>query len=478
MDYKDIIDANIDDEIKTLQNILKIKSENGEPAISSGGEYLPFGEGVHDAFTATLKYAQDMGFNTFNVDNYGGHIDFGKGEEIIGIIAHVDVVPATGAWSRDPYSGIVEDGIIYGRGTQDDKGPLVAVLYAMKALKESGFEPARTVRLILGLDEETDWKGLDYYNSHVQQPDFGFTPDGDFPLVYGEKGILHFSIVKKFVQQDAIGWVLKKIEGGNAINMVPDYCRAIVNNKDNTVYDSVKTLVKEYNEKTERSITCKGVGKSLEIVSKGVSSHGAEPEKGLNAISIMMDFLSNINFSQDDVNDFIHFYNKHIGFDTTGALLNCNLSDEQSGSLSINVGTVSFKNNALEMEIDIRYPVTFSEEDVYDRINVIIVDKYNMGIVKKEAKEPIFMDIDTPMVEVFMKAYRDNTGDSASKPIVIGGGTYARAFENMLAFGALFPNREDRMHQIDEALSVEDLVLMTKIYADAIRRLASEDFTF
>lgn len=205
MEYLDLINRKIEenkeDMLRMLQELIAIKSVAEE----AGGE-KPFGEGVQQAFSYVLEKAEEEGFLTKNVDNYGGHVELrGSGEKVMGIVGHLDVVPEGTGWEVPPYSGEIRDGKIYGRGTMDDKGPVVASFYAMKAVKECGAPLKDTVRLILGLDEETNWEGMEYYLSKEASPDYGFTPDGDFPAIHGEKGILVFDLVKKLSKSQGKG---------------------------------------------------------------------------------------------------------------------------------------------------------------------------------------------------------------------------------------------------------------------------------
>lgn len=467
----DIVEKNFDEQINTFTELLKFNSEGAEK-VEKDGEIYPFGQGVQDAFEYTLKKAEDMGFAPKNIDNYGGHIDFGKGDETLGIIGHLDVVPAGEGWDFAPYSGEVADGYVYGRGTTDDKGPVVACLYAMKALKEAGFEPARKIRLILGLDEETNWFGLDHYLEKVEKPTFGFSPDGEFPVINGEKGIIDFDIAGK-AEKKGTGLYLSKLQGGSASNMVPESARAVIANGDN---DDLKKKAADFAEKTEYKLKAKGIGTSLEITAEGKSAHGASPQKGINAISILMQFLGQLEFEDDNVNKFVEFYNKYIGFDVNGNNIGAGFKDE-NGILTFNVGLIKKEDELLEITVNVRLPLSKDDNDFYEAITPA-VDKYGFGIVKGIYKEPIFMDVDTPMVKTMMQAYSEYSGDKESTPLVIGGGTYSRAFDNMLAYGAAFPGDPDLMHQRNEKISVENFKKMTKIYAAAIYRLAGEDFCF
>ncbi|MEL7657255.1 MAG: dipeptidase PepV [Bacillota bacterium] len=478
MKYLELIDEYKEDMIKTLQELVAIKSVASDPV----GDF-PFGKGVQDAFEYMLKLGKETGFEIENIDNYGGHIEFGgyifdeegdmigTSDEIMGILAHLDVVPEGKDWDYDPYGGQLADDKIYGRGTIDDKGPAVAVFYAMKALKNAGIVPEKKVRLILGLDEETGWKGMDYYLKHVKQPDFGFTPDGEFPAIHGEKGILIFDIAKKIgkTPANAKGVNLRSMTGGNAANMVADHARAVIKADS---YDSIKEKIAEFRKITGYQINAKGIGKNLEITTLGVSSHGARPESGLNAISILMKFFDEINLENEDVRDFIDFYNNHIGFELCGDSMNCGLEDEPSGKLIFNVGMVNIDDESASLTINIRYPVTMNDEQVYNTM-LPIINKYNLGIIKKKNQEPIYMPKDDEMIRTLMDVYKKHTGDVNSEPMVIGGGTYARAVKNTVAFGANFPGEPELAHQKNEYISVTNLIKCAKIYADAIFKLAN-----
>lgn len=476
MDYNYYLKENQALQVRSLAELIAVNSVQSSPVRTRDGQYYPFGKGVQEALEYMLKLGESMGFETRNVDNYGGHIDYGYGEETVGILGHLDVVPEGANWTFDPFSGAVNNGFIYGRGAQDDKGPVMACLYAMKALKDAGYEPSRKVRLILGLDEETGWEGMEYYLAKEKKPTFGFTPDADFPALNGEKGILHFNVAKKLGKNQE-GLQLRSLTGGEAANQVPERARAVVFASDRKLYENVRTQAELFKLETEYKVSLKNVGKSMEIVAAGKSAHGSRPDAGLNAISILMAFLGRLNFACDETNVFLDFYNRYLGFCLDGKELDCNLSDEESGALTMNAGVITYDQKAISLTIDVRYPVTYSEDDIYGKI-VPILEKYDMGLVKLKNREPVYMAPDSPLISTFVDVYRDNTGDTESQPSVIGGGTYARATENIVAFGALFKDDEDFMHQKDERLSLESFEKMTKIYADAIYKITQPDFTF
>ena len=478
MDYKNRIDSYKDEIVEMLCELVSYKSIVGEPKANA-----PFGTEVQRVFEYMLDKGRAEEFDVVNIDNYGGHYEWqgletdesgevvATADETLGIPVHLDVVPEGNNWTYEPFNAEIVDGKIYGRGTTDNKCSAAAIFFAMKALKESGFVPQKNVRVILGLDEESSWEGMGKYLERVSPPDFGFVPDANFPAINGEKGILTFELAKKLARTNEKGMVIRKLEGGSAANMVPDFARAVILDQIHDDYDDVKDSLADFRSRTGYKIHGKGVGKAFEIVVQGISAHGSLPEKGLNAISIMMQFLAEIELANESMREFIGFYNERIAFETTGNELGIALSDEASGNLSLNIGLVEMYGEAIVITCDVRYPVSLCDDDVYDALAPLL-PIYNLGIVKKMHKKPIYMPADGDFIRTLMKVYQDNTGDYDSSPITIGGGTYARAFPNSVAFGPYFTGREDVMHQNDEYISIEDLIKITHIYADAIYSLA------
>lgn len=469
--YKTLDDYR-DEMTSSLSRLVSIPSI----AVRTQGKY-PFGEPVQKVYDTMLEMAVEEGFIPCDIDGFGGHFDFpGSGDGLMGILAHLDVVPEGDDWDFEPFGGEVIDGCVCGRGTTDDKGPLVACFYAMKALKKCGFRPDSTIRMILGLDEETEWEGMRHYVAFADRlPDCGFTPDADFPIIHGEKGFIIFDIARKFGRTTGEGLQLRSVSGGTAPNCVADRARAVITDtsKKSKGYDDIRALVDEIKESRGWNLATKGVGKSLEITAEGVSAHGAKPHMGLNAISIIMEVLGHLNFINDDMSDFIDFYNKHIGFELHGEHMGCAFEDEESGKLVWNVGMIDLDQKSVNLTVNVRYPVTYDHEQVYNGV-MSVIDKHDSGIVKGRNEAPIYFPTDDPMITKLMEIYRHHTGDEDSEPMVIGGGTYARAMDNIVAFGARFPDKPELAHQKNEKISIDDLLLLSKIYAEAIFEMAGE----
>lgn len=450
-----------DDIIKSTQEIIRKKSVKDSPR-----DGMPFGREIHECFTYTLNLCEEFGFKTKSIDNYGGHAEFGDGEEVVGVLVHLDVVPEGDNWTYPPYGAEIHDAKIYGRGTIDDKGPAIATLYAMKAVKESGVKLSKKVRIIFGLDEESGWESLNYYLKHENAPSVAFTPDADFPAINGEKGLLIFDLAKDFSDENSDkGIKVIGIKGGNRPNMVPDYCEAHL-----ISHSSLRGIVESYVQKNNLKMDIIEEDNKTIIKSYGISAHGSLPENGLNAISQLILFLNTLDLSSGDTSDFIKLYAEKIGMQYYGESIGCGFTDEPSGNLIFNVGVLDLTEDGVKLTINIRYPVTLTDKKVFAGMEEELLNT-GISIILKEHKKPIYLPKDHELIQKLMKVYREFTGDN-SDPLTIGGGTYARSMENAVAFGPMFPGQPDLAHQKDEYISIQDLIKITKIYANALYELA------
>jgi len=448
--------------IKSTQEIVRIKSVEDAPK-----EGMPFGEGVHSCLEYALALSEKLGFTTKNFNGYAGHAEFGEGEEVVGILVHLDVVPEGDNWTYPPYGGEIHDGKIYARGTIDDKGPAIAGLYAMKAVKDSGMPLNKKIRIIFGTDEESGWDDMKYYLENQKAPDVAFTPDAEFPAIYGEKGILIFDFVKTLHKNSPeSGIVIHKIKGGNRPNMVPDYCEAHISSNP-SILEKLTAFLKENHLKIEAEVT----GDKTILKSYGISAHGSLPESGQNAVSQLVLFLNTLDLADGDAADFIHFYSNKIGMEYYGQSMGCGFYDEVSGKLIFNVGVIDLNEDEIKLTINIRYPVTYTTNVVYDAMEKELEGTGIKLIRGKHDMDPIYLPKDHELIKKLMQVYTKITGDDR-EPITMGGGTYARAMKNAVAFGPLFPGQPELAHQKDEYISVEDLLKITEIYAEALYELA------
>jgi len=463
-DINNFIDSMKDDMIKSVQELVKIKSVKDKPQLGA-----PFGEGPAMALAKALKIAETLGFRTANIDNYVGYAEYGTGEKTIAVLGHVDVVPEGTGWEYPPYAAEIHDGKIYGRGSTDDKGPIVAALYGLKALKEAGLKPLHRIRIFFGTDEESGSKDMEYYLEHAGEvPVAGFTPDAMYPLIRSEKGIIMFNAIKEFKRKPS-NIIVKYIHGGEAANAVPDHCEcALAVENDNLK----KSIVKKFNDfvkEKKYQMELEEKNNMLILKSKGIAAHAMEPEKGENAIMQLIVFLDEVGLDNSDVGDYVHFFTKNIGMETDGNSLGIKCMDD-TGELSLNVGVIDLNEGKGLVSVNPRYPCTFKGADVMKKIE----EKARDAGIKIEilmGQPPLYFPIDHPLVKILMKVFEEQTNWKGLQPLSIGGGTYAKAIPNIVGFGPLFPGEPVVEHRPNEYFKIEDLILNAKIYAYAIYEL-------
>lgn len=412
----------------------------------------PFGEDINDALEYMLKLGEEDGFLTKNIDAYAGHIEYGSGDELLGILCHLDVVPAGDNWSNPPFDPIIKDGRLYARGAIDDKGPTMAAYFALKFLKDMGVVPKKLIRIILGTDEETAWRGIEYYFDREQMPNIGFAPDANFPLIYGEKGLLSFEL-EGAIKDDK----LLSFHAGDRMNVVPDTAECELG-------IDLSNEFKSYLSKNNYKGSIEGNLYKIE----GIRAHAMQPDKGLNAASLLIEFLS------DHLdNPYVQFISSYLTFDHFGQKLGIDYHDPEMKDLTLNPAVFSVENGQCKVGVNGRYPNGWNKETSLK----IVEDKANeFGFSMKVTTDKVvhYVDPEDDLVKTLHQSYIKFTGDKDTPLMTIGGGTYSRALDKAVAFGPMMPGREDVVHQLDEYIMIEDLLKATAIYMDAIFELTKQ----
>ncbi|MDR0469536.1 MAG: Sapep family Mn(2+)-dependent dipeptidase [Peptococcaceae bacterium] len=425
-----------DEMVRAICANLRFQSDAQPPE-----EGMPNGSGAAKSLEHALRTADQLGFVTKNVDGHFGWAECGQGTEMVAVLGHLDVVPAGDGWSFPPYAGMIDDGKIFGRGALDNKGPIFAALYGMKAVMDSGAPLKRRIRVVFGTSEETTFADMAHYVANDELPVAGFTPDADFPVIYAEKGILHVSFSREFTEMEKTDIKLESLKAGNAINMVPDKAEAVLNVG----------------------------GRQVRLESSGVSAHGSTPQDGKNACFALLELLSHQDIPVV-MQDAFSFLTYALTYETAGENLGITTSDEPSGSLSINLGLLEGSGDYIKGGLDIRYPVTVSKDWVLSTLEGAFA-KHGFGIDAISHKPPLYVPKDDALVKTLMGVYQEKTG-RYDEPVSTGGGTYARAMPNILAFGPLFPDDAYPFHKPDEYIDIDRLVLLSQIYAQAVYELA------
>lgn len=454
---REIIDYfknNKDEMIKTISELVAVPS-----VCEAAEEGKPFGEKPYEVLMLALKKAESFGFKTANCDGYVGTVDLNDGEQELAVLAHLDVVPAGEGWDTDPYTVVEKDGMIFGRGVSDDKGPAVAALYAMKAVKDLNLPVSKNCRLILGTDEECGSGDLEYYFSKNPYPKYAFTPDANFPVTNGEKGrftkhfyrTVDFSGCKKYI---------KSIDAGEAANAVPAFAKAELVGVTKAEFD----LAAEKAKSTNAEFTFDGET----VICSGTSAHASLPENGNNPITALFELLSHIDFDGECaalVGDLKALF-PHGKYN--GEALGVDMSD-MLGRLTLTLDVVKFENNRFDGCFDSRTPMSATKENCADVIAAKL-GEHGFEIEDTEMRAAHYVDENSDFIKTLLRVYEDYSGDKG-ECISMGGGTYVHDIENGVAFGAISRDTVTNMHGANEFMPIDDILTAAAIFTEVIAEI-------
>lgn len=444
-----IIERDREQLIASLRESIRIPSTEGAPEPGA-----PFGKPVAEALEHALLTADSLGLRTWNMEGYAGCIELGDGPEMLGVICHMDVVPEGTGWAHPAYGADLEDGILYGRGTLDDKGPAFAAIYALAAIKEAGLPLRRRIRIILGTNEETGWGCMNYYREHGEAPTLAFTPDGEYPVVNSEKGILHTTFEKRFESRI-------RMKAGTRPNVVPGRTEIFVpvcpcRVKEAVERSAMDDFTFEINEKEG----------GTELIVIGLDAHASMPEQGKNSLQAAFAVLDRLCLDGEDGAQIARMH-EALGMGFHGEAMGLDVTDA-SGRLTLNPGVIDWNENGIvDFKIDVRHPISLSAEDVQAAEEKAL----GMTVTNVHAQHGLYVPADSELVSKLLEVYAERTGHKAA-PLAIGGGTYARAFKNAVAFGCEIPGHPSPVHMPNEFISIEDLMFNAHMIADAMLALA------
>lgn len=440
------------------------------PSVEQKGEPgAPFGKPAAEVLDCFLREAASLGFTTVNDEAYAGHAEWSGGNRLVGALVHLDVVPEGNGWTQHrAFEPVIEDGQLYGRGSVDDKGPAAATLYALAALRRVGMQPKATIRLIAGCNEESGWRCVQHYFQRYPKPALSFSPDGVFPIVVAEKGILD---VRVTLPRTAEGGALHVIEagGGTAANVVADRAWAEVSGNSQALQAAAQRLQQE----DFPGVTVALQQGHLQLRATGVGAHAMQPHKGINAIVRLANAMATLPLGGSEAQLFT-FVRDRIGEQTDGSGLGIAYSDEASGALTVNLGQLWTTPEQIGFSLNIRYPVSLAATVLEERLQAALASLG--GQIYFQDNAPHAVDPNSPLVNRLAAAYEEVVGQPAER-LAIGGGTYARAAGNAVAFGPIFPWRAPLDHEPEEHIAVEDLIACAKIYARALAMLAEESLS-
>jgi succinyl-diaminopimelate desuccinylase len=443
--FQKITENHYEKAIEEIAELVSIDSTYDEASID---EQNPFGKRVSEALLKMENIAKNDGFIVNNYSNKVIEILYGNEPNNVTILAHLDVVPVSGTWTSDPFKLRRTKTHLYARGVADDKGPLIAAYEAIKALRENDMIKGYQVRLLVGGNEESGSLGMKYYFETLKkpQPTYGFSPDANWPLIFAEKGIFNYEIKGEISIPH-----IYEISGGVATNAVIERCLVV----------SDDPKLEEFIKKNSNNYLVDRKGDKLYFTIIGKSAHGSTPEIGLNAGMIALKSVA--KYSKND--NLLKLVSGYLPLDGSG-LDAANISEEM-GHNTLNVGIISFKGKELIIKANFRYVETADLDEIKQKI----MQNTPFSIKFGEVSQILHYPLDSALVTNLMKSYQEETGDYKSKPLAIGGGTYAKEADNIVAFGMEGEMNESRMHDADENIRLDNLKNAIAIYANAIDKL-------
>lgn len=432
-----------DEMIEKISELMRI------PSVYQESDKYLFGEPIDKCLDKALEIMKDLGFRTFKAeDGAYGYAEIGEGE-MIGVLGHLDVVNARkeDGWDHDPFDPIVKDGHLCGRGSQDDKGAMMAAVYGLKSLLDEGYELKKRVRFIFGLDEETLWRSIAEYTKREEAPAMGFSPDSEFPLTYAEKGLLQVLI--KGNEKSVYNYV-----GGDSFNAVS------------------ATAQCAYDEKIEEALKELGFAYHVEndtITATGLTAHARHPWEGVSANLHLIRALEKAGYKDNTISFILDAFEEQYRFE---GFADEDLSDF-TGPVTVCFSKMQADENGVVLSVDLRLPVSLKKDTVMDLMQKK-AEKYGLTVELFDWLAPIHVPLESKLVHALMESYQEVTGDTTSEPTISAGATYARAFDNCVAFGACFPDSVMTEHEPNERASIDELVRASEVFRNAFKKLAIE----
>ncbi len=459
MPIGDVILKYQDEMLADLQALIAIRSVASTPTDS-----CPFGEGPAAALQFMLDRARSFGLDVEDVDGYAGHAQISSGSEIAGILVHLDTVPEGEGWTFNPFLGKIHDGVMYGRGVSDNKGPAISALYALRALKEAGIHMNKTLRVIFGTAEETSQRDMAYYFARHPVPDLGFTPDVGPAIYYAEMGIFKLQLVRTYDTSDPSPIV--SIQSGLVANMVPDrcICELRLDRLSQGVIDRLEQRAKQSGQPYEINMS----SKLLHLVTMGKSAHGSVPQFGVNAIIQMIEVLRELiedsSYPRSAMHQSLQFIDTVIGNEHNGHSLGIACQDEVTGALIVNMGMFHLNAQQCVITLNIRYPATMDKSFVIQGLEHIApLHQFHLSHIHH--MPPVYVATDHPLIDKLSRAHYAIIGEYPAL-VTTAGGTYAKWLNNQgVGYGGVWT--EVHAHQADERMRIDEWIQLSRMITQA-----------
>lgn len=418
-------------------------------------------EGCKEALDWVMKKAISFGLKAESINNVAGHVELGEGGKLCGVLSHLDVVPEGNNWDSLPFElSVGDNGYMYGRGIADDKGAALINLYCLKALKDNGVKGKNTLRAIYGTSEERGMTDMDEYFKYEPVPDLSFTPDSEYGICKGEKGIIQLELYADTHD----GTTLTQLHSDKTVNAVPDTAYALLDCSENEDHQLAR-LADAKKGSFEFYYTIDG----MMVLSRGKAAHAADPAQGQNAATALIDLLTS-NFSLSSMGSLPSFISHYVGLDTDGVMLGLKMRDKESGALTVNVGTVHIDEGYATCTMDIRYPVTANGDEIIEKLTAQ-ANSENIHVKVLAHQKPLYLDENSDIIRILSESYETIMGE---KPTLYttGGGTYARKLGGKgVAFGPVFEGEVSNIHNANECINVDKFFKHAQICLEAMYNL-------
>ena len=435
-------------EAEYLEDLKRLVAISSVRDLQTAKDGAPFGEAIREAFDSFLQIAEKCGFETEDCDGYACHAQIGNTREYIGVLGHLDVVEIgkPDEWKTDPFTMVQDGDMLYGRGVNDDKGPLLAALYATRIIRGMGLPLKRSIRVIAGGAEETTWECMEHYFARHEQPVMGFSPDGNFPIVNGEKGIVKFELIFPTAEKNLNGeYDIQKLICGTAENYV---CGDL-----------------------ELQYRYRGRDETMNWHAKK-RALSRNPQRGENVLWELAKYLQGKSLVQPEVEQMVHFLNECLTGDFYGKKSGLYSEDVQMGTTSVCPTGVRVHETGVSLYLDIRYPKSTEEQELQQKLEKL-GKQYGFTVNRYAGKRLLYVSEDSELICALKQAYREVTGEEAFT-FTTGGASYARTLDQGVAFGATFEGEETHPHMPNECISLTSVERAMEIYCAALWRLAVE----
>lgn len=453
--------------LEDIKSFIAIPSVNAPPE-----EDAPFGPACALVLDEAVRRAGNFGFSAQHLEHKVAYVDLNDGPPQLDILAHLDVVPPGDGWTvTEPFCPLSKDGKIYGRGACDDKGPAIAALYAMRAVRELEIPMKYNTRLILGADEETGGRDINCYYGQFPEAPCSFSPDGEYPVINLEKGGIYTSYSGTWEGESPLPCVVC-VDGGTVGNAIPGQAQAVT---EGLAWEDTLHTAQQMEIQTGVSFTLEKQDTQIVIRAEGKSAHASTPWEGCSAVTGLLQLIQALPFAPCTSLTKLHglaklfphgeFYGKGVGISQ---------SDEVSGRLILTSNVLHYTQNSITGRVDCRTPLCANEENT---LQILRERMAALGLLLPEdcaMLPPHHVPEDAPFVQMLLQCYEQVMGEPGYC-LSIGGGTYAHFLKNGVAFGASKLGVDYHMHGPDEYLVEEEIIKSAQLFALTIVTLCGTD---